>query len=199
MAHAVSRSENCPSNDDQLGWLLLARHYALPTRLLDWSLSPMVALYFAVMSGSPEADGCLWALHPGSLNFQMLSEIDWRIIPPDDPAIMDVAAPAFMTTLSSGSQATSSVAGRVLAAGTREIDPRVVAQQATFTIHADGRDLADFQSTKQGLAPVLQKFIVPKGAKEYLHTILTTAGINRASLFPDLWNLAEELKNRDYT
>ena len=53
---------------DDFDWMFLMQHYGVPTRLLDWSESPLTALYFAVSDINNETDSALWMLKPIELN-----------------------------------------------------------------------------------------------------------------------------------
>lgn len=50
-------SNHIPKNDKE--YLFLAQHYGLPTRLLDWTYNPLIALYFACKSNN-SVDGVVY-------------------------------------------------------------------------------------------------------------------------------------------
>lgn len=54
------------STQSDIDWWPIMRHFGVPTRLVDWTLSFWVALYFAA-SGSPSTDGSIHVLHLHSL------------------------------------------------------------------------------------------------------------------------------------
>jgi FRG domain-containing protein len=58
--------DHIPPEDDSFQWLGLMQHHGAPTRLLDVTWSPYVALFFAIEHGSELA--AVWAFNAGALN-----------------------------------------------------------------------------------------------------------------------------------
>jgi hypothetical protein len=171
-----------PEPHDYFGWLFLAQHYGLPTRLLDWTENPLVALYFAVEGeGERDKDGCIWALWPCKLND------DHDLVAIRGSKAIELARAAFVE----GTKCDDVI----VAIDGREIDLRMLVQIGRFTLHTYPTAIEHLP----GSAAWLRKYIVPKERKQRLRDQLAVMGIGRSNLFPDLPNLAAELRGTRFT
>jgi FRG domain len=173
-----------PDPRDYFGWLFLAQHYGLPTRLLDWTESPLIALYFAATEGHEDRDGCVWALWPGGLNRCYDGSLD--LVQIRDPKVKEIAKCAFVP-----GQECDQV---IIAIDGREIDLRMLVQMGRFTLHAHGTPIENLPGS-EGWS---RRYIVPKEAKTKIRNQLAAFGIRQWNLFPDLANLATNLRGRRF-
>lgn len=182
---APMRHEKCPPFDDDIGWLILANHYGLPTRLLDWTCSVLVAAFFAVSHKPHEAESqyaVIWALNPCNMNEQQIGLS--YILGDRADSVRPCTDNAF-----SHSRRETDAGKKTLAFRPAEGDPRIMAQQSAFTIHGTPQPLEQMCRKDD----VLRKLLIPSRSKPYLRTALSLLGIRRSILFPDLEHLAEEV------
>lgn len=184
MLSAPSRHARLPERDDAAGWLALARHHGLPTRLLDWSEAPMTAMFFAAYPPN-RRDGALWALNPYLLNDRLMG-LAGILLPGRERGAGGLFIEAF-----SGK---SSGAKRIAAVQPHEIDFRMLLQLARFTVHGTASPIEKLIHDEQ----VLRKYVIPGRAKIGIAGELEALGFRRSSLFPDLDTLADFLGRLRY-
>lgn len=191
---AKLRHHSFPNDDDYAGWLAIMQHYGLPTRLLDWTRSPLIAAFFATESFQrhseqyevdpdvqASADACIWALAPSLLNFNQGFEN--YLLPLNARQLAPLIKPS-----RKGKDTTDKVA----AAMAIETDLRMQMQQGAFTVHSSGTPLNLMGDCRHWL----RKYVIPARCVRSMARQLDLLGFRLGDLFPDLGNLARELKGR---
>ena len=177
-------TERVPNNS--FDWAFLMQHYGVPTRLLDWSESPLIALYFAVENWSDhaDADAAVWCLKPTELNkfAHLVDKNEPRYIPSfDDPELETYSMESLR-----GARVELSPAATI---ATRN-NSRIQAQVGVFTIHHSQRIAIEDVGDQSHVA----KYIIPKNNREAVLKELRLLGLTRLSLFPELASVGSFIK-----
>ena len=190
-------------------WLFLARHAGLPTRLLDWSESALIALYFALKKPKP----VVWMLNPLDLNDLSYSapsqirprqfplpwhdpwpQIPWhsQLFPWHDPGPR-LFNPAFENLRGAWEQGTHGVPLPVAIYPTY-VHARLRARRSCFTIH--GTDTRGLDTLLAGKG-MLKRYELDPACRQCMRSELAVSfGITDSVVFPDIDGLANELKER---
>ncbi|MBE5977856.1 MAG: FRG domain-containing protein [Paenibacillaceae bacterium] len=177
---ASRRIRDKPNN--KAGWISLMQHYGLPTRLLDWSESPLIALFFALenQEGYSEKDAIVWSLNPEKLNINM--DNDKYLYPMDSYTVQKYIEPAF-------SKCTEP--DNVIACFPVENDLRMYVQQSAFTIHSSNLPLEEFKCS----VDFLNKIVISSKIKKEFKLQLEICGFKLSNIYPDVEHISKELKN----
>lgn len=178
-----------PVNDWEL--LVSAQHHGVPTRLLDWTYSPLVAAFFATRPRDEpeERERAVWrldwkSLHekfefpPLSLLIKDLDELfgkDGHFTP--WVLIRRGAQRDFACLLEPPS-----------------LDQRIVAQAAVFTLCSDKSRPFDAFLAEHGLDEALTKYVIPADEVGRIRDQLDLVGVDERRLFPDLDGVAAAIR-----
>lgn len=182
---------NMAQGDSVWHWVSVAQHYGLPTRLLDWTYSPLIAMHFATANiDKVHIDGAIWAVNYLKLH---------RLIPPELKNELDSEGANVFTVKMLSERVASfreledlSKSAFALFFEPPSMDDRIVNQYALFSVMSNPH--STFDSWLNEHPEIWRKIIIPAELKWEVRDKLDQANITERVLFPGLDGLSKWLK-----
>lgn len=177
-------------NNTDWDWLALAQHHGLPTRLLDWTYSPYVALHFATAELDQfDRDGIIWALKYEALNKYLPDNLNKELCRIGSNSFTSSMLSKVYENLEELSEDDSEF---VVAFESPSLDNRIVNQFAIFTFMSHAESLLD--DWLEDKPDLYFRIRIPAEMKWEIRDKLDQVNINERVLFPGFDGLSKWLK-----
>lgn len=165
---SVPYTDKVPDND--WDWISVAQHHGLPTRLLDWTENPLIALWFAV--NKPQENnheyGVVWVFSPQEDHF----------------ADVDNSSPFSITSTKIFQP--------------KHLVKRISSQSGWFSVHKylGEQKSSKFikMETNIKFKKFLRKLYIPSDEFSQIRYALNKCNINSSTVFPDLDGLSRQIE-----
>lgn len=189
--HLYDHENICP--ESKLSWLSIMQHYGVPTRLLDFTESPYVALYFALEAYDPHSkrDFSIFALDYTAL---MQGSIDY--ISGNDPSFRETRQSVhknqdavFDQFVDRGAHAVAWIAEP------QQFNKRLDRQAGSFLLSGDpGIRIQEVLALPIYQSVAFSKYRLPGKFYESIYALLRKMNLTSKSLYGDLQGLARSVK-----
>jgi hypothetical protein len=176
--------------------LVAAQHHGVPTRLLDWTYSPLVAAHFATSEAHVSRDRALWRLDwqqmHAAFDLPKLALLIEDLARTFGSADQPFTPWALFDATKTGQRGSPRPFACMIEPPS--LDARIIAQAAVFTLCTDTSRSFDAFLEEAGLASALTKFVIPESEAMRFRDQLDLVGIDERRVFPDLDGVAEGLR-----
>ena len=181
--------------DSEWDWVAVAKHHGLPTRVLDWSYSPYVALHFATDDVADfECDAAVWCVDYVRAH-DHLPEPLRRVL---EEEASNVFTAEMLSRVAPGLAELDALSGRdfLVFFEPPSLDERIVNQFALFSLLSNAA--ARLEEWLDEHPEVVRRIVIPAELKWEVRDKLDQANVTERVLFPGLDGLSRWL-TRYYT